>query len=74
MPNEAFFQKNPELLGLGRHILGHLGYFWPNYQHPSWYMLRTVSPLSMFSLIQHLFLQKTKRLYPHSKYLFGIGI
>ena len=33
-----------------------------------------VSPLSMFSIIQPLFLQKTKPLYPHPKYLFGIGI
>jgi hypothetical protein len=28
----------------------------------------------MFSIIQPLFLQKTKPLYPHRKYLFGIGI
>jgi hypothetical protein len=35
----------------------------------------TVSPLSMFSIIQPLFLQKTtKPLYPHPKYLFWIGI
>jgi len=34
----------------------------------------TVSPLSMLSIIQPLFLQKTKPLYPHPKYLFGIGI
>ena len=34
----------------------------------------TVSPLSMFSIIQPLFLQKTKSLYSHPKYLFGIGI
>jgi hypothetical protein len=33
-----------------------------------------VSPLSIFSIIQSLFLQKTKPLCPHSKYLFGIGI
>ena len=32
----------------------------------------TVSSLSMFSIIQQLFLQKTKPLYPHAKYLFGI--
>jgi hypothetical protein len=31
-------------------------------------------PMSMFSIIQPLFLQKTKLLYPHPKYLFGIGI
>jgi hypothetical protein len=34
----------------------------------------TMSPLSMFSIIQPLFLQKTKPLYPHPKYLFRIGI
>jgi hypothetical protein len=34
----------------------------------------SVSPLSMFSIIQPLFLPKTKPLYPHPKYLFGIGI
>jgi hypothetical protein len=33
-----------------------------------------VSPLSMFSINQPLFLQKTKPLYPNPKYLFGIWI
>ena len=33
-----------------------------------------VSPLSMVSIIQSLFLQKPKPLYLHRKYLFGIGI
>ena len=32
----------------------------------------TVSPLSMFSINQPLFLQKTKLLYPNPKYLFGL--
>ena len=32
----------------------------------------TVCPLSMFSIIQPLFLQKNKLLNPHLKYLFGI--
>jgi hypothetical protein len=32
------------------------------------------SSLSMFSINQSLFLQKTKPLYPNPKYLFGIGI
>ena len=36
-PNEAFFHRNPKLLGLGRYILGDLGYFRPIYQHPFWY-------------------------------------
>ena len=34
----------------------------------------TVSSLSMFSINQPLFLQKTKPLYPNPKYLFGIRI
>ena len=34
----------------------------------------TVSPLSMFSINQPLFQQKTKPLYPNPKYLFGIEI
>ena len=34
----------------------------------------TVNPLSMSSIIQPFFLQKTKPLYPNPKYLFGIGI
>jgi hypothetical protein len=34
----------------------------------------TVSPLSMFSINEALFLQKTKPLYLNLKYLFGIGI
>ena len=51
-------------------ILGHLVYFWPKYQHPFWYS----ESLVMFFIIQPLFLQKTKPLYPHPKYLFGIGI
>ena len=34
----------------------------------------TVSPVSMFSINQPLFLQKTKHLYSNIKYLFGIGI
>jgi hypothetical protein len=53
---------------LGRYILGHLGYFWPNYQHPFWYSE------SMLSIYQSFFLQKARPLYPHPKYLFGIGI
>ena len=40
-PNEAFFHRNPYLLGLGRQFgqinLGTFGIFWPIYQHPFWY-------------------------------------
>ena len=70
--NEAFSHQNP---GLGQTnwadkfwgIWGIFGRFISTH-------FGTVSPLSMFSIIQPLFLQKTKPLYPHSKYLFGIGI
>ena len=34
----------------------------------------TVNPFSMISIIQPLFLLKTKPLYPKSKYLFGVEI
>ena len=67
----SFFHRNPNFLAwadnLGRYILGHLGYFRSIYQHPFWY-------LSMFSINQPFFLQKTKLLYPNTKYLFGIRI
>ena len=58
---ELFF-KNLELSGWN--FLRHLGYFRPDYQHPFWYCE------SMFSIIQPLFLQKTKPLYLTPKYLF----
>ena len=60
-PIKLFFIKNPKLLGLGRQIWQiNFGAF--------------VSPFSMFSINQPLFLQKTNPLYPNAKYLFGIGI
>ena len=42
------------------------------YQHQFW--CSAVSPLYIFSIIQPLFLQKTKPSHPHLKYLFGIRI
>ena len=36
-PMKPFSHWNPELWGLGRQILGHFGYFRPNYQHQFWY-------------------------------------
>ena len=73
-PNEALFHQNPKFFCLwqtkwaknfggilcifGRTISTHFG---------------TVSPLSIFSISQPLFLQKSKLLYyTHSKYLLGI--
>ena len=51
---------------LGRWIVGHLGYFRPNYrsQHPFWYSESLV----------HYFYKKTEPLYPHPKYGIGIWI
>ena len=40
-------------------LFGHLGYFRPN-QGTQCNLFDAVSPLSMFSIIQPLFLQKTK--------------
>ena len=54
--NEAFFHWNPELLAWDDK-------FWGIFDKLSASIL-LVSPLSMFSIIQQLFLQKTKPLYP----------
>ena len=73
----SLFHWNPELLGLGRQIgqinSGAFGVLigWIISTH-----FGTVSPLSMFNipLFNHYFYNKTKPLYPHPKYLFGIVI
>jgi hypothetical protein len=54
-------------------MLGAFGVFMADWRFISTHF-GTVSPLSMFSINQPLFLQKTKPLYPNPKYLFGIGI
>ena len=67
-PERAFFKSRT--FGLGQKFwltfFEAFGYFRLDYQHP---FFGTVS--SMFSIIQLLFLQKTKPLYPTPKYLFG---
>ena len=50
--------------------MGHLGYFRPNYQHPFWYSESLVHVFQKSTIIS----TKTKPLYPHPKYFFGIGI
>ena len=61
---ERAFSKIPNFWAwadkLSRKFWGHLGYFRLIYQHPFWYC--TVSLLSMFSIKQPLFLQKTNAL------------
>jgi hypothetical protein len=74
-PNEAFFPLKSRIFGLGQtnwadKLWGIWGMFGPTISTH----FGTVSPLSMFSNIQPLFLQKTKLLHPHPKYLFWIGI
>ena len=73
-PNEAFFHQNHKLLNLVRQFglinLEYLGYFRPIISTH----FGSVSPLSMFSINQPLFQQKTKPLYLNPKYLFGVGI
>ena len=72
-PIEACFHQNPKLLGLGRQF-GQInfGVFSADLIAPI--LVHTVSPLSILSITQPLFLQKTKPLYLNPKYLFGIGI
>ena len=74
-PNDGFFHRNPKLFGKGQKN-------WADKFWGIWGILGqtigthfgTVSPLSMFSINQPLFLQKAKPLYPHPKYLFGSRI
>jgi hypothetical protein len=63
------------MFGLGQTIWadkfwGKWGYFQTIYKHP----FGTVSPLSMFSINQPLFLKKLSLYKSNLKYLFGIGI
>ena len=74
-PNKAFFHWNPELLGLGRQIgqinSGAFGVFSAKLSAPI--LVQWVS-CPCFPLFKNYFYKKTKPLYPHPKYLFGIGI
>ena len=73
-PNEAFFHWNLELLGLdwqiGQINSGPFGVF---LDELSASILVQWVPCPRFPLFNHLF-NKNKPLYPHPKYLFGIGI
>ena len=66
-PNEAFFYQNPKFLGSGSKFWGIWGYF-DQFINTHF---GTVSLLSMFSINQPLFLQKTKPLYSRSNF-FGV--
>ena len=65
-PNEAFFIKIPNFWAWADK-------FWGIFEQFISTQFGTVSPLSMFSINQPLFLQKTKPLYPNPKCLFGIA-
>ena len=75
-PKESFFRWNPEILGLGRQIgqinSGTFGEFSTKLSTPI--LVQWVLPCPCFFIIQPLFLQEIKPLYPHPKYLFGIWI
>ena len=65
-PNEAFFHRNPKPLGLGNladKFGGIFGQFISTH-------FGTLSPFSMFSINQPLFLQKTKPSYPTKSQIF----
>jgi hypothetical protein len=72
-PKRAFFRKS-QTFGLGQTnwaenfwgIWGIFGQFISTH-------FGTVGSLSMFSINQPLFLQRTKPLYPNPKHLFGSG-
>ena len=73
-PNETFFHFDPELFGLDRQIgqinSAEFGVFSAKLSAP----ILVVSPLSMFFLIQQLFLQKNQNLYIHIQNIhLGLG-
>ena len=75
-PNEAFYHWNLKLLGLSRQK-GQINsgvHIWGILSQTINTRFGTGSPLSMFSIIQPLFLEKTKPINSLPKYLFGIRI
>ena len=74
-PNEAPFHWNPKLLGLGRQIKQN------NFRAFGVFSVELSIPILVFwvtcpyfPLFSHYFYKKTKPLFPHPKYLIGIGI
>ena len=59
-PNEAFFHQNQELLDGQTNWADKVWGIWGIFGRTISTHFGTVSPLSMFSIIQPLFLQKTK--------------
>ena len=75
--NESFFSLKSRTFGLGQTNWSDNLWMWGTWGTFDRFIsihFGTVSPLSIFSNNQLLLLQKTRPLYPHPKYLFGIGI
>ena len=74
MPNEAFFHQNPKLLGLGRQF-GRIdfGGIWGIFRQIISTHFRALSPLSMFSIAQSLFLQKLSLFIQIQNIYLGLG-
>ena len=69
-PNEALFSAKSQTFGLGQTIWEDKFWgIWGTFGQFISTHFGTVSPLSMFSINQPLFLQKTNPLYPNPKYL-----
>ena len=70
---KSFFHRNPKLLGLSRQFgqirFGAVGAFLADLSAPIGHF-GTVSPLSIFSINQPLFLQKIKALYVYKSQIF----
>ena len=74
-PMKPFFLSKSQIFGLGQtNWADKLWGIWGIFCKFISTHFGTVSPLSMFFINQPLFLQKTKPLHPHPKYLFGIWI
>ena len=69
-PDEVIFSLKSRIFGLGQtNWADKFWGIWGIFGQTISTNFGTVSSLSMFSIIQTLFLQKTKPLYPHPKYL-----
>ena len=71
--DRAFFQKFL-IFGLEQTLWAEFGDIWGIFGQTISTHFGTLISLSLFSIIQPLFLQKTKPLYPTPKYLFGSGV
>jgi hypothetical protein len=74
MSNEAFFSLKPGTYALGQtNWADKFWGIWGIFGRTISTHFGTVSLMSMFSIIQPVFLQKTMHLFPNPKYLFKLG-